>query len=77
MGVLAERENAKVESMEDSGRGETLRMKSDGVAVLPSDGEGRTTVVGQNRYMLGEFSWDVPGDGRLIDQAALEAAQTE
>lgn len=55
----------------------SVRMKSFGVAVAPIDDEGCTTLVGQYRYVLGRFTWELPGGGCNLDQRAIEAARIE
>jgi len=52
-------------------------MKTIGVAVAPIDDEGCTTLVGQYRYVLDRFTWELPAGGCRLDQAPLEAATIE
>jgi len=52
-------------------------MKVFGVAVLPIDREGCTTLVGQYRYVLDRYSWELPGGGAPLDRPPLEAARAE
>jgi 8-oxo-dGTP pyrophosphatase MutT (NUDIX family) len=55
----------------------SVRMKSIGVTVAPIDGEGCTTLVGQYRYVLDRFTWELPSGGCRLDQAPVEAAKIE
>jgi 8-oxo-dGTP pyrophosphatase MutT (NUDIX family) len=55
----------------------SIRMKMRGVAVLPIDSQGRTTLVGQHRYVLGRYSWELPGGGAPVDGPAIETARAE
>jgi hypothetical protein len=38
----------------------SIRMKSIGVTIAPIDDEGCTTLVGQYRYVLDRFTWELP-----------------
>src|SRR5579864_7072463 len=55
----------------------SIRMKVHGVAVLPIDDTGCTTLVGQYRYVLDRYTWELPGGGALIGQPGIEAARKE
>ena len=55
----------------------SIRMKSSGVSIAPIDDEGCTMLVGQYRYVLDRFTWEVPGGGCKLDQAPMEAARIE
>jgi 8-oxo-dGTP pyrophosphatase MutT (NUDIX family) len=52
-------------------------MKTIGVAIAPIDEEGCTTLVGQYRYVLDRFTWELPAGGCRLDQAPVEAAKIE
>jgi len=52
-------------------------MKSIGVTIAPIDDEGCTTLVGQYRYVLDRFTWELPAGGCRLDQAPVEAAKIE
>lgn len=60
-----------------TGRYNSVRMKVFGVAVLPIDGEGYTTLVGQYRYVLDRYSWELPGGGAALDRPAVDSAASE
>jgi 8-oxo-dGTP pyrophosphatase MutT (NUDIX family) len=55
----------------------SVRMKVCGVAILPIDADGCTTLVGQYRYVLDRYSWELPGGGAARDRPAMEAARQE
>ena len=40
-----------------------VHFKNAAVAIVPVDAEGHTWIVGQDRYTLGEYSWEVPMGG--------------
>lgn len=47
------------------------------IAVLPIDDEGYTYLVGQYRYVLDVYSWEIPEGGCLPGEDPLAAAQRE
>ena len=55
----------------------SIRMKTIGVAIAPIDDEGCTTLVGQYRYVLDRFTWELPAGGCRLGQAPVEAAKNE
>ena len=54
-----------------------VRFKSKAVAMIPLDDEGNTWLVGQDRYTLGEYSWELPMGGAPHDEDPLDAAKRE
>lgn len=54
-----------------------VHFKNTAVAILPLDEEGNTWLVGQSRYTLGEYSWELPMGGAPGDETPLEAARRE
>ena len=78
-------ENAWMKVMEDSvtnpGGGSNLyghvRFKNVAVAILPIDGQGNTRLVGQTRYTLGEYSWELPMGGSPVGEDPLAGARRE
>lgn len=54
-----------------------VRMKNFGIAVVPIDGAGHTILVGQQRYVLDRFTWEVIRGGGDVDSPVLESAQKE
>ncbi len=47
------------------------------VGILPIDDEDHTWLVGQQRYTLGEYSWELPMGGAPLDEEPLAAAKRE
>ena len=54
-----------------------VHFKNRAVAIVPLDEEGRTWLVGQQRYTLGEYSWELPMGGAPLDEEPLAAAKRE
>ena len=48
-----------------------------GVIIAPIDEQGCTILVGQYRYVLDRFTWELPAGGCRLDQAPLEVAKVE
>lgn len=63
------------------GGGENLyghvRFKNLAVAVVPVDDDGHTWIVGQDRYTLGEYSWEVPMGGSPLGEDRVATAHRE
>ena len=54
-----------------------IHFKNKAVAIVPLDDEGNTWLVGQDRYTLGAYSWEVPMGGAASDEEPLDAAKRE
>lgn len=54
-----------------------VHFKNRAVAIVPLDQNGNTWLVGQDRYTLGEYSWELPMGGAPLDEAPLQAAKRE
>ncbi len=54
-----------------------VHFKNKAVAIIPLDEEGNTWIVGQDRYTLGTYSWEVPMGGATSDENPLAAAKRE
>jgi 8-oxo-dGTP pyrophosphatase MutT (NUDIX family) len=54
-----------------------IHFKNLAVAILPLDGAGNTWLVGQERYTLGQHSWELPMGGAPGDEDPLAAARRE
>ena len=54
-----------------------VRFKNRAVAIVPIDADGNTWLVGQDRYTLGAYSWELPMGGAPLDEAPLTAAKRE
>ncbi len=54
-----------------------VHFKNQAMAIVPIDQDGNTWLVGQFRYTLDEYSWEIPMGGGPIDQDLLESAKRE
>jgi 8-oxo-dGTP pyrophosphatase MutT (NUDIX family) len=54
-----------------------VQFKNVAVAVLPIDRDGNTRLVGQTRYTLDQYSWELPMGGAPRAEDPLAAAQRE
>jgi 8-oxo-dGTP pyrophosphatase MutT (NUDIX family) len=56
-----------------------VHFKNTAISIVPIDSEGFTYLVGQYRYTLNEYSWEVPEGGCSIvaGESTLEAAKRE
>lgn len=54
-----------------------VHFKNIAVAIVPLDEDMNTWIVGQDRYTLGEFSWEIPMGGAPQDEDPLESARRE
>ena len=54
-----------------------VHFKNRAIAIAPLDDDGNTWIVGQERYTLGEYSWELPMGGAPLDEAPLTAAKRE
>ncbi len=54
-----------------------VRFKNRAIGVLAIDAQGRAALVGQHRFPLDAYSWEVPEGGGPLDEAPLEAAKRE
>lgn len=54
-----------------------VHFKNLAIGVIPLDGEGYTHLVGQFRYVLGQYSWEIPEGGGPLTEDPLEAAKHE
>jgi 8-oxo-dGTP pyrophosphatase MutT (NUDIX family) len=54
-----------------------VQFKHRAVGVLPVDEEGRVWLVGQHRYPLGAYSWEIPEGGGHGDETPEETARRE
>lgn len=51
--------------------------KNQAVGVIPIDDQGNTWLVGQHRYVLGEYSWEIPEGGSPHGEDPMRTAQRE
>ena len=54
-----------------------VSMKNKALGIVPVDADGNTWLVGQYRYPLNEYSWEIPMGGGLLEHDILESAQRE
>ncbi|OGX88781.1 DNA mismatch repair protein MutT [Hymenobacter lapidarius] len=54
-----------------------VSMKNKALGIVPVDAAGNTWLVGQYRYPLNEYSWEIPMGGGLIEHDILASAQRE
>src|SRR3954447_25437003 len=54
-----------------------VHFKNRAIGVLPVDEQGRIWLVGQYRYPLGAYSWEIPEGGAPEGESPVEAARRE
>ncbi|HSZ26418.1 MAG TPA: NUDIX hydrolase [Cytophagaceae bacterium] len=54
-----------------------VSFKNKAIGIIPVDAEGYTYLVGQYRYTLNEYSWEIPEGGGPLNEEPLFAAQRE
>jgi len=54
-----------------------VHFKNKAIGIVPLDEQGNTWLVGQYRYPLNEWSWEIPEGGGLVEQKILQSAQRE
>lgn len=54
-----------------------VQFKNLAVAIIPVDEDGNTWLVGQDRYTLNSYSWELPMGGAPKDEEPLAAAKRE
>jgi hypothetical protein len=55
----------------------TVHFKNKAIGIVPVDAEGNTWLVGQYRYPLDEYSWEIPEGGCPVGEDILEGARRE
>lgn len=55
----------------------TVHYKNYAIGILPVDEAGNTWLVGQHRYPLRQYSWEIPEGGGPVGGDILEAARRE
>jgi 8-oxo-dGTP pyrophosphatase MutT (NUDIX family) len=54
-----------------------VSFKNKAVGVIPIDSDGNTYLVGQYRYALNEYTWEIPEGGAPVDTDILTSAKRE
>ena len=54
-----------------------VSMQNKAIGIVPLDVEGNTWLVGQYRYTLNEYSWEIPMGGGPVALSVLESARRE
>ncbi len=54
-----------------------VSFKNKAIGIIPIDAEGNTYLIGQYRYSLNEYSWEIPMGGGLNEVDILESAKRE
>jgi 8-oxo-dGTP pyrophosphatase MutT (NUDIX family) len=54
-----------------------VHFKNTAIGIVPLDDEGFTWLVGQYRYTLERYSWEIPEGGGLVGTDPLESAKRE
>jgi 8-oxo-dGTP pyrophosphatase MutT (NUDIX family) len=54
-----------------------VKMKKYGVAILPIANNGKGLLIGQYRYVLNRFTWEIVRGGGLLTTPPLESAKAE
>ncbi len=54
-----------------------VHFKQLAVGVVPIDTEGYTWLVGQQRYTIDQYTWEIPEGGGAFDEDSIETAQRE
>ncbi|GAB4395367.1 MAG: hypothetical protein OHK0053_02570 [Microscillaceae bacterium] len=54
-----------------------VHFKNKAIGIIPLDGEGNTWLIGQYRYPLDEYSWEIPMGGGPLVEDTLVSAQRE
>jgi len=55
----------------------TVHFKNHAIGIVPIDENGNVILVGQYRFPLGEYSWEIPEGGGLHTVSLLDSAQRE
>jgi 8-oxo-dGTP pyrophosphatase MutT (NUDIX family) len=54
-----------------------VKFKNKALGIIPIDQNGNIYLVGQFRYTLNEYSWEIPEGGGPFDEEVLDAAKRE
>jgi 8-oxo-dGTP pyrophosphatase MutT (NUDIX family) len=54
-----------------------VHFKNKAIGIIPVDAEGNTYLVGQSRFTLSSYSWEIPAGGGPLDTDLLGSAKRE
>lgn len=54
-----------------------VRFKNKAIGIIPLDDNQNTWIVGQYRYTLDEYSWEIPMGGGPLNEDILQSAKRE
>ncbi|WP_026463243.1 NUDIX domain-containing protein [Adhaeribacter aquaticus] len=54
-----------------------VSFKNKAIGIIPIDSEGNTYLIGQYRYTVNEYSWEIPMGGGPVEIDILESAKRE
>ncbi|MCS7153383.1 MAG: NUDIX hydrolase [Bacteroidia bacterium] len=74
---IALREDKVIDPSGKPGIYGVIHYKNLALGVIPIDAEGFTYLVGQYRYPLGQYSWEIPEGGGRLDRDPLTEIQRE
>ena len=74
---IAVREDAVIRPDGKNGIYGVVSMRNRAVGIVPLHDDGTVTLVGQFRYTMNEYSWEIPEGGCPFDEEPLEAAKRE
>lgn len=55
----------------------TVHFKNHAIGIVPIDGGGNVILVGQYRFPLGVYSWEIPQGGGILGSSILDSAKRE
>jgi 8-oxo-dGTP pyrophosphatase MutT (NUDIX family) len=74
---ISVREDQVINPSGGNGTYGVVSFKNRAIGIIPIDAEGNTYLVGQHRYSLNEYSWELPMGGGPKDETPLETAKRE
>jgi 8-oxo-dGDP phosphatase len=54
-----------------------VHFKNKAIGIVPIDAEGYTYLVGQYRFTINQYSWEIPEGGCPLEEGSMEAAKRE
>lgn len=71
------REDQVIRPDHESGIYGVVEFKNYAIGIVPVSGDGETFLVGQFRYTLNDYSWEIPEGGGAKDVDPIESAERE